>query len=522
AGSRTMLASSMSLNAVNHSLSLEGDGYLEIMGNNLLDVYDAKLNGILYFNLSEINPNNSGDPLLTIKTASLYSVDMSGATVILSAAKFNGEYLQAGDSFYLIDAGGASNITTDQATTAAVMRLGHFAQYVLDVKNDDDDQFMMAVFDPPAQPAAPVEVPAQPIEGPEAPAVIPGYSTPGTPSLGTTTAPVTQSGLYLLPETSLVAEAEVAGLSFLAQGSAWLDRQIYRNSLIPPDRSRSYFIPFGGLEGSYLRAGHQSKTTAASSRAAIGVGYHVPFDSSDLTVSTFVEGAVGKYNITADYSHLPGAVSNGPIKAKGDLRSVNGGLSIRQRFGFGLRVELSGRYGVIKNKFQTRDLDFYYGQNLSRVSSLSYELDRPFWAANAGLGYEFNLTDRASLDISARYFLTTMREKSVVVSGGETVKFEEARSKRVRAGARYSLGLSPRRSFYVGGYYERELEDVAAARTHGFDFASRDYSGDTGVAEIGMSFRADETSPWNVEIGLEGYGGLTRGFSGGVSVGYQF
>jgi hypothetical protein len=77
-------------------------------------------------------------------------------------------------------------------------------------------------------------------------------------------------------------------------------------------------------------------------------------------------------------------------------------------------------------------------------------------------------------------------------------------------------------SWYVGGYYEHEFDGRTDAEMHGIDFYSDELHGGTGVGEIGIIFKSTPDRPWNVEAGVQGYGGANRGFSGGFRFGYEF
>jgi outer membrane autotransporter protein len=236
-------------------------------------------------------------------------------------------------------------------------------------------------------------------------------------------------------------------------------------------------------------------------------------DHSRFFVGGFVEGSLGKYDITA-YS---GTIGDPRLDAEGDLRSLAFGLMARQRFDNGFRIEASGRVG--RNQMEFRS-DYFTNQ---QGHNLDVKMNMPFFAAHGGLGYEWQINDLSSLDLVGRYYWTRQNGKSVTLESDEIVDFLAATSHRVRAGARYTRQKRNSRLFYYGGaYWEREFDGKSIAFAHGQQIDSNELKGDTGIGEIGLIVKSNQNDRLSIEAGIQGYAGMNRGFSGGFRLNYEF
>ncbi|MDR1677252.1 MAG: autotransporter outer membrane beta-barrel domain-containing protein [Deltaproteobacteria bacterium] len=328
----------------------------------------------------------------------------------------------------------------------------------------------------------------------------------------------------LVTDAKLLADAQVASIGFISQTTSWLPDHSYQEANVGVGRTRQApsagqislsepsWTAFAGLDGAFITSGHQTKIRTNSTRMELGLTYRKPFDASQFLSTLFVEASFGKYHIDADY----GSIISTHVKAKGTMESLAVGLALRHKWNNGFRIEGSARVGKLRNHFQSDVFDTVYGQKMD------YRFEAPYLGYHAGLGYELHLNDRSSLDFSGRYFLTTLKDDRVVLQTGEVVDFNKTTTSRLRAGVRYTRDQTERMTFYLGGYWEQEFDGRSDAQAHMFPFHSDELKGTTGVGELGIIFRSTEDRPWNVEAGLQGYGGRNRGFSGGVRFGYRF
>jgi hypothetical protein len=314
----------------------------------------------------------------------------------------------------------------------------------------------------------------------------------------------------LIPETKLLAAGQAATIGLLNQ--TWLPDHSYESADMALRLSQKAWAPFVGLDFAMIESGHDTKLHTNSGRLIAGVAWQRPGDSSDFLFGVLLELVKGKYMLEADYGSLYGS----EVKANGLITAMDVGLMIRHRWSGGLRLEASGRYGLVRNSFKS---DCF---NNSLGDFMDYEMKAPFWSVHAGLGYEYKISERSNLDFIARLYYTRLGSDSVVLNSGEKVNFGSVTSKRVRGGLRYSYLHNERVTFYAGGYWEQEFDGKASGEHLSFKFGADELRGGTGIGEMGVSFRSTPDHPWDVEAGLQFYGGRSRGFSLGVRVGYEF
>ena len=124
------------------------------------------------------------------------------------------------------------------------------------------------------------------------------------------------------------------------------------------------------------------------------------------------------------------------------------------------------------------------------------------------------------LDLSAKYFWTRQSGASVTIHG-DSVKFEDVNSRRVRLGGRYAKALgmfSP----YAGLAYERELDGKAKATVNGDSIDAPSLKGSTGIGELGLALAPWENTPLSFDFGLQGYAGKHQGWTGSLQIRYVF
>ncbi|MDR2696616.1 MAG: hypothetical protein LBC79_09605 [Deltaproteobacteria bacterium] len=71
------------------------------------------------------------------------------------------------------------------------------------------------------------------------------------------------------------------------------------------------------------------------------------------------------------------------------------------------------------------------------------------------------MTDKAFLDLYAKYFWTRQEGDFVRLSTGDPVSFKGADSSRLRGGARFSYAINEYVSPYIGAPYEHEFDGKA-------------------------------------------------------------
>ncbi|MDR2455509.1 MAG: autotransporter outer membrane beta-barrel domain-containing protein, partial [Deltaproteobacteria bacterium] len=216
------------------------------------------------------------------------------------------------------------------------------------------------------------------------------------------------------------------------------------------------------------------------------------------------------------YNYFPDI---GQVVGSGDTDYFGGGLLSRLDFptsSGAMYVEVSGRIGRSSNEYQSADLDSP-GGGISKYSSTT-----PYYGVHVGVGHEFSFDEANSLDLYGKYLWTRQKGDDVTMSTGERISFDDVDSHRLKAGARYTRGLSPMLGVYGGAAYEHELDGKASAAVFGLPIEAPEMRGGTGVGELGLTINPMASGAVNLDLGVEGYVGKRRGVTGSLKVNFEF
>jgi hypothetical protein len=89
-------------------------------------------------------------------------------------------------------------------------------------------------------------------------------------------------------------------------------------------------------------------------------------------------------------------------------------------------------------------------------------------------------------------------------------------------GTRVSYAISEKLTPYVGAAVEREFDGKAKASTKGFALDAPSLKGNTGIGEIGLSYKPSATLPLTFELGAQGYVGKREGVTGSLQAKWEF
>jgi outer membrane autotransporter protein len=227
--------------------------------------------------------------------------------------------------------------------------------------------------------------------------------------------------------------------------------------------------------------------------------------SSDLP---FFEAGWGGYN---SYNSFSGA----DVKGEGNISYYGGGLLARYDFPFGLYVEGSGRIGGVRTEYSSSDLRDVNNRKAE------YDISTPYYGAHAGLGYIWNFTDKASVDLYANY-LWNRQEGDSALLAGDPIEFKEMESHRIRFGGRLTYAVNDYISPYFGAAYEHEFDGRAGATVYGNKIATPDLIGGTGIGELGLTLKPSKDLPLSFDLGVQGYVGKREGVTGSLQVRFEF
>jgi outer membrane autotransporter protein len=278
--------------------------------------------------------------------------------------------------------------------------------------------------------------------------------------------------------------------------------------------TNSGLATFGALSGGWSRYQTGSHVDMSSISLMAGLAFGTDLAPGHLTLAGFFEYGNGSYDT---YNSFSNAAS---VHGDGDIYHIGGGVLGRMDFldtGPGhFYVEASGRAGGVHNEYTNGDL------RDSQNRRAEYDTSSTYYGLHLGVGYLWNINEKASLDLYGKYFWTRQEGDSVTLSTGDPVKFDDVDSHRLRGGARFAYAVNEHVSPYVGAAWEHEFDGRARATTNGFDIDAPSLRGDTGMGELGLTLKPSQTLPLSFDLGVQGYTGKREGVTGSLQLRYNF
>lgn len=325
---------------------------------------------------------------------------------------------------------------------------------------------------------------------------------------------------HIQAQLKSLAESRMAGIGILTQGADLLHTQgITQLRAGAAGATGSGPVAFGVMGGSSLRYNSGSHVDVDSLNLATGLGWSIPLNegrNGSLLLGAFFEAGWGSYD-----SH--NSFSSGSVKGDGDTSYYGGGLLSRYDSaptGPGtIYAEASFRAGRVKTDYDSSDFKSASGDKVDFDSSAAY------YGIHAGVGYIWTINEQTSLDMSTKYLWTRQDSDSVTIHG-DRIHFKAMDSHRWRTGAKlaHSMETETGLSFtpYIGAAYEHEFDSKGKAAANGDAIDSPDLKGDTGIAELGLSFKPSASSGLSLDLGVQGYTGKREGVGGSLQVKFEF
>ena len=125
------------------------------------------------------------------------------------------------------------------------------------------------------------------------------------------------------------------------------------------------------------------------------------------------------------------------------------------------------------------------------------------------------------LDLSGK-LLWTRQEGDSVTMHGDQLRFKDSDSLRTRLGGRFNYAVTEKFTPYAGAYWEHEFDGKARSTVNGNRIDAPTLQGDTGVGELGVSFKPAANSAFSMDLGMQGYTGMREGVSGSFQLKFEF
>lgn len=233
-------------------------------------------------------------------------------------------------------------------------------------------------------------------------------------------------------------------------------------------------------------------------RVIAGVGAQHKTGAGDLAWGVFAERGLGSY--TTEINH-----------GSGDVEYNGGGVALRLTKENGTYAEASYRMGKLHDDVE----------NGLIADGIGYDYDTraDYKSFHAGVGKLFKGTS-GTLDVYGKYFYT--KADGVGFLAANQYELSSIKSQRVRLGARYSQKANSHLGFYYGAAWEYEFDGDADGRVAGYALDTASLGGSTFIGEVGLTYKPQDDSRWDFELGVKGYGGERDGVSGILRGAYHF
>lgn len=263
-----------------------------------------------------------------------------------------------------------------------------------------------------------------------------------------------------------------------------------------------------GMKASDMRLESGSHVDVRSASFALGLAKE--FDS--LLTSLFMEFGGGKYDTFNEFGGMFNGNYISDIRGSGHMRYYGAGVLSKLDLPSDFYVEASAKLGRIKTDYKTV---------LPDGTEASYDVNRNYYGAHAGVGKVFEISDASDLDLYAKLFFTRVGKKQIEVNS-ESILLKQSDSLGTKLGFKYSYELGQSLDLFGGLAYERELDGEAKGLNlaYGTDIASPSIKGNTGIAEVGAKLK--NLGNFEAAAKFEGMVGKRKGLSAGLSLEYKF
>ena len=310
------------------------------------------------------------------------------------------------------------------------------------------------------------------------------------------------------PATGVFTNGRLATVGFLNEGTDFaLDTGMPK--AMETIRAQGYGA-YGAIRGSDIRHDLDKSGDASVSGTHWLLGLAGKLNTAkdyDLIGSVYAEAGWG--NIDSDNSFASGY---------GDTHYYGIGLIGRYQQNEGT---MKGAYAQINAKVGRASTDLesnLYDVNGNRGE---YDKDATYYGAGIGVGYLWDIAQAYTIDLSARYQWLHLDGYNTSVAN-DPYHFDDIDSHRTKVGARLNYTENKQYTPYIGIAWEHEFSGTARGSVYGYSLDDNSLKGDTGVAEVGVTFSPTADSAWKIDANIQGYAGQREGVAGNLAVNYMF
>ncbi len=310
------------------------------------------------------------------------------------------------------------------------------------------------------------------------------------------------------PATGIFINGRLATVGFLNEGTDFaLDTGMTK--AMETIRAQGYGA-YGAIRGSDIRHDLDKGGDASVSGTHWLLGLAGKLNTAkdyDLIGSVYAEAGWG--NIDSDNSFASG---------HGDTRYYGIGLIGRYQQNEGT---MKGAYAQINAKIGRASTDLESNLYDANGNRGEYDKDATYYGAGIGVGYLWDIAQAYTIDLSARYQWLHLDGYNTSVAN-DPYHFDDIDSHRTKVGARLNYTENKQYTPYIGIAWEHEFSGTARGSVYGYSLDDNSLKGDTGIAEIGVTFSPTADSAWKIDANIQGYAGQREGVAGNLAVNYMF
>lgn len=323
---------------------------------------------------------------------------------------------------------------------------------------------------------------------------------------------LTITGLRANPQIKAFNQYRVAQMAALDRGARLVEGTALEQARKAAD-GQDAWMPFAAIHGGTERYGNDGWADGTGLELAAGLARSFTGEAGDLLLGAFFEYGQASIGTREDFSV-------GDVYGTGSARYAGGGLVARFDLTSGL---LSGLYaqaglrlGQINGDWQSQDIASVLQQTADFDTSTAY------YGLFAGLGYQWQATERLRLDSRASFFWNHQDGQDISIMG-EEFRFDSMDSCLLRVGTRLSYEVFQGFSPYAGVAWEHEFDGTARTElsNHGVDAPSVSMRGDSAVFMAGLQWDPAHSS-LHVDLGLEGSAGVRQSIGGQARLVWEF
>ena len=323
---------------------------------------------------------------------------------------------------------------------------------------------------------------------------------------------LTITGLRANPQIKAFNQYRVAQMAALDRGARLVEGTALEQARKAAD-GQDAWMPFADIHGGTERYGNDGWADGTGLELAAGLARSFTGEAGDLLLGAFFEYGQASIGTREDFSV-------GDVYGTGSARYAGGGLVDRFDLTSGL---LSGLYaqaglrlGQINGDWQSQDIASVLQQTADFDTSTAY------YGLFAGLGYQWQATERLRLDSRASFFWNHQDGQDISIMG-EEFRFDPMDSCLLRVGTRLSYEVFQGFSPYAGVAWEHEFDGTARTElnNHGVDAPSVSMRGDSAVFMAGLQWDPGNSS-LHVDLGLEGSAGIRQSIGGQARLVWEF